>query len=158
MTVVLTPLLPLSLSLSLSACVLNMDRYEQCPDFEYLVVKGIEDVPSAQLSPYFEQAADYIHQCLQQGHDDTGNEGSGAVLVHCMSGVSRSATLVVAYLIKYHSMMPQDAINHIRQTRRLVQPNSGFCEQLNAWGLKHRVFVPPPVIKLPGHNNNGVEE
>jgi atypical dual specificity phosphatase len=44
------------------------------------------------LSRYFDEGADFIHNHLKYGN----------VLVHCYAGISRSASLVIAYLIKYH--------------------------------------------------------
>lgn len=53
------------------------------------------------------------------------------VLVHCVMGRSRSATLVLAYLMMKHSLSVVDAIEHVRQ-RRCILPNHGFLKQLRA--------------------------
>ncbi len=54
---------------------------------------------------------------------------SGKVLVHCREGVSRSATLVVAYLMLKEGMTVQDAIRTVRESREIC-PNEGFLQQL----------------------------
>ncbi|KAJ0396028.1 hypothetical protein ATCC90586_007015 [Pythium insidiosum] len=54
----------------------------------------------------------------------------GRVLVHCISGVSRSAALVVAYLMLDKRMRLLDAYQLVRSRRSLVQPNEGFRLQL----------------------------
>lgn len=46
-------------------------------------------------------------------------------------GRSRSATLVLAYLMMKHSFSVVDAIEHVRR-RRCVLPNHGFLKQLRA--------------------------
>lgn len=53
------------------------------------------------------------------------------VLVHCVMGRSRSATLVLAYLMVKHSLSVVDAIEQVRQ-RRCILPNHGFLKQLRA--------------------------
>lgn len=53
------------------------------------------------------------------------------VLVHCVMGRSRSATLVLAYLMKKQSLTVVDAIEHVRR-RRCILPNHGFLKQLRA--------------------------
>lgn len=54
---------------------------------------------------------------------------SGKVLVHCREGVSRSATLVVAYLMLKEGMTVQDAVRTVRESREIC-PNEGFLQQL----------------------------
>lgn len=53
------------------------------------------------------------------------------VLVHCVMGRSRSATLVLAYVMMKHNLTVVDAIEHVRQ-RRCILPNHGFLKQLRA--------------------------
>ncbi len=58
---------------------------------QYLPV-NVEDVEHAQISQFFDSAADWVDQALQQ-------PGS-TVLVHCRRGMSRSASLVLAFLVR----------------------------------------------------------
>ncbi len=59
------------------------------------------------LADQMSEAADFIHQQLQQGD----------VYVHCRAGVGRSATAIAAYLIKYEGKTVVEAINLIKSKR-----------------------------------------
>lgn len=52
------------------------------------------------------------------------------VLVHCTMGVSRSASIVLAFLVKHRKMTLLQAYKHLRSCRRVVSPNPGFLKQL----------------------------
>jgi len=52
------------------------------------------------------------------------------VLVHCRMGISRSVSLLIAYLIKYHQLSTQQALKLIRTQRSIANPNPGFLRQL----------------------------
>lgn len=54
---------------------------------------------------------------------------TGKVLVHCAMGRSRSATLVLAYLMIYKNMTVVDAIEQVSR-HRCIMPNRGFLKQL----------------------------
>lgn len=54
---------------------------------------------------------------------------SGKVYVYCVQGVSRSSTLVLAYLMIKRQMQVQDAMRMVR-ARREICPNDGFLQQL----------------------------
>ena len=62
----------------------------------------VNDLPHAQLSPYFDKVADLIEKRSQKGE---------RCLVHCVAGVSRSASLCIAYLMKYHRYVHVYIIN-----------------------------------------------
>ena len=52
------------------------------------------------------------------------------VLVNCFAGVSRSATVVIAYLMYKNKWTIQEAIAFVKSKRRIIKPNSGFICQL----------------------------
>ncbi|XP_056325601.1 dual specificity phosphatase 29-like [Danio aesculapii] len=79
------------------------------------------DIPSFNISRYFSTAAEFIHTALSQA--------GGKVLVHCAMGVSRSATLVLAYLMIQQNMSLVQAITAVSEHRN-ISPNPGFLEQL----------------------------
>ena len=56
-------------------------------------------------------------------------KGDNKILVHCAAGISRSATVVVAYLMWNKKMTYENALTFVRKKRN-IQPNLGFIEQL----------------------------
>ena len=58
---------------------------------------------------------------------------AGGVLVHCLAGVSRSATVVIGYLM-WKNMLPfHQARRHVAAVRPWIRPNAGFQQQLLAF-------------------------
>jgi len=55
-----------------------------------------------------------------------------AVLVHCAAGVSRSATAVLLYLMRYHGMTLWQAARRTKAARTCISPNMGFWKVLRA--------------------------
>ncbi len=55
------------------------------------------------------------------------------VLIHCYSGVSRSATVAMAYMIKVHGMSYQDAKKHVKEMRPCADPNTTFLKDLHSY-------------------------
>ncbi|NXI56956.1 DS13B phosphatase, partial [Chloroceryle aenea] len=87
-----------------------------------------EDNPRFDLSIYFYPVAQYIRAAL--------NSPRGSkVLVHCAMGISRSATLVLAFLMICENMSLVDAIQTVRSHRGIC-PNSGFLKQLRDLDLQ----------------------
>lgn len=60
------------------------------------------------MEEYLRTAAEFIHSFL----DDKKR-----VMVHCMAGITRSSTVVAAYLIIHKKMSYEDAIKYIRSKR-----------------------------------------
>lgn len=54
----------------------------------------------------------------------------GKVLIHCQQGVSRSASLMIAYLMDKRGMNYHEALGIVKGKRRIVAPNKGFEFQL----------------------------
>lgn len=57
-------------------------------------------------------------------------ENSDVVLVNCAAGMSRSASFVIAHLMKYYNMNLKNAITHVKKNRPQICPNKGFVLQL----------------------------
>ena len=86
---------------------------------QFLGVPAV-DLNSFPLMNYFEQAANWIEKIIKEG---------GVVLVHCVKGISRSATLIIAFLIIKKKMTLQQAIEMMKK-KRSVAPNEGFMQEL----------------------------
>jgi protein-tyrosine phosphatase len=54
----------------------------------------------------------------------------GNVLVHCAAGISRSATLLIAYLMNKYQTTYEDCLVLLARKRPCVLPNAGFVQQL----------------------------
>ena len=52
------------------------------------------------------------------------------VLVHCVGGVSRSSTVVIAYLMLKHGYSLNDAFDHVKAKKSNISPNFNFMQQL----------------------------
>ena len=103
--------------------------------------------PSAGCANFFEQEALMHYHRVPifdtQAEDATGYLAGaakfiesrlhyGGVLVHCNRGISRSATFVVAYLMRAHGLGVDDALALVRTTRPAAKPNDAFMAQLRA--------------------------
>jgi len=90
--------------------------------FRYLTIE-IDDVPRANIENHFQQTNNFISSALNEG---------GGVLVHCKAGVSRSATVVIAYLLKERNYdCVENALTFVQSKRPRVKPNCGFMKQLS---------------------------
>jgi protein-tyrosine phosphatase len=95
-------------------------------DFEYYIV-NICDRNYVDIKNYFDECSGFINDALKK---------NGKVLVHCKCGISRSATIVGAFLISKKAFTCQKAINLMKEKRNCVNPNDGFLKQLNEYEIK----------------------
>ncbi|KXN86573.1 Dual specificity protein phosphatase 15 [Leucoagaricus sp. SymC.cos] len=84
----------------------------------------INDTANSDILRHLEQTTKFIESAIRA--DD-----SNKVLVHCLMGISRSATVVSAYLIATQKMTGADAIAYVQKKRPIVCPNLGFRQQLD---------------------------
>jgi dual specificity phosphatase 12 len=104
--------------------------WEEFGKYKRLLVQ-VEDHPQENLLQRFEQAYTFIEEALRD---------NGVVIVHCAMGVSRSATVVCAYLMKKLGLDPKSALEMVQRHRPLCAPNEGFQEQLKVY---HRILKAP---------------
>ncbi|KAG8141196.1 hypothetical protein E2320_006850 [Naja naja] len=109
-------------SLGITA-VLNVSS--SCPNYfeGHFLYKSIpvEDNHMADISVWFQEAIDFI---------DSVKASGGHVLVHCQAGISRSATICLAYLIQSRRVRLEEAFDFVKQRRGVISPNFGFMGQL----------------------------
>lgn len=73
-----------------------------------------------------------VHEKLYSGKN---------VGVHCIAGVSRSASLVIMYLMKHCGLNLDQAYSHVKRFRHIVEPNRSFMQQLEAFYNKNCIVV-----------------
>lgn len=92
-----------------------------------------------------ENLLDYLDVCLDF-IDKSRKEGS--ILVHCFAGVSRSAAIITAYLMRTEHLSQEDALESLRQSCEFVCPNDGFLEQLKMFeDMGFKVDHASPIYK-----------
>lgn len=76
------------------------------------------------LITYFPETYQLICHCV---------ESQRPILVHCAAGISRSATIVCAYVMKKRGMTVQNAIAWVKHRRTIINPNPSFRTQLEIY-------------------------
>jgi hypothetical protein len=114
--------------------------------FKYMQLK-ILDTPSENICEYFAQTSHFIGNAL---------ENNGRVLVHCIRGVSRSATIVSAYLITAFRIAHHEAVRRVREKRPVARPNYAFMIQLEMYATKvQQMQNGPPSITVADKDDKG---
>lgn len=79
---------------------------------------------NSKISVDLDRLTDIIHEATTQNKK---------VLVHCQCGVSRSASLIVAYIMRFFQMGLNDAYSHLKRIAKDTSPNMGLIFQLMEW-------------------------
>ncbi|KAL5546626.1 hypothetical protein UlMin_006313 [Ulmus minor] len=80
----------------------------------------LRDMESENLLDHLDVCLDFIDQGRKEG----------SVLVHCFAGVSRSAAIITAHLMRTEHLSQEDALESLRKSCEFVCPNDGFLDQL----------------------------
>nr|MBV6630746.1 dual specificity protein phosphatase family protein [Oceanococcus sp. HetDA_MAG_MS8] len=95
------------------------------PHFQRLEL-GLEDHLQQDLLADLPSLFEFIHQA--QAADPQGH-----VLIHCEAGVSRSASLVIAWFMHSQRLSFWEAFRVVQTKRPQVLPNLGFATQLQSF-------------------------
>ncbi|KAK2837491.1 hypothetical protein Q5P01_014703 [Channa striata] len=115
-------------------CIVNVTETSRSrrphppPGVEHIHIP-VCDSPASPLSDHFDRVADKIQVVADAG---------GRTLVHCNAGVSRSAALCMAYLMKHRGATLLDAHRRVKSCRPIVRPNNGFWRQLVRYEMELR--------------------
>lgn len=93
-------------------------------DFIYKVIE-IDDCLTDRIDKYFKECIEFI-------------ESSHKVYVHCRAGISRSSSIVIAFMMWKHKLSYEDAKNLVQDKRDCISPNPNFEEQLKEFELQLR--------------------
>lgn len=100
----------------------NAIRYHQLP---------IDDSLDQNLAIYLASGVQFIDDAIDNG---------GNVLVHCHAGVSRSASLVIAWIMKRMQCDYHSAYSYVKSRRPIIHPNTNFVSTLQRhWAPRHCV-------------------
>jgi protein-tyrosine phosphatase len=117
-----------------------MEYNEEISGINYLQLP-LKDEPSQRLLPYFKHVVEFIQESLKHG----------PVLVHCELGISRSPSMIVAYLLATKGMNVQEAFQHLSSFSPSVNPLPSFRKELlEFWKqtLSHNAAEPDPNLNF----------
>ncbi|KAG6884695.1 hypothetical protein C0993_008896 [Termitomyces sp. T159_Od127] len=86
----------------------------------------IEDSPFAELAAHLPTTTQWIRDAYLTSPE-------ARILVHCAEGISRSVSIVAAFLIAQYGWTPSEAVQFIKSKRRVADPNFGFIAQLGEY-------------------------
>src|SRR6266542_3616513 len=81
----------------------------------------IADDPSSNIYAHFRKCIDFI---------ENTKSTNGSIYVHCQAGISRSVTIITAYLMFSQKISYKQALDLVKEKRQNAKPNRGFIEQL----------------------------
>lgn len=84
----------------------------------------IYDSPNENIAKYFIKTNEFIEESIRNNKK---------IIIHCRAGISRSTTIVIAYLMFKYKLPLNDLINYVRLKRPIINPNIGFIKQLKLY-------------------------
>lgn len=102
-------------------------------DFKYKFIEAY-DLPSFNMNNIFDECFLYIENIRLMGR---------RVFIHCNAGISRSPTIVIAYVMKHLKIGFEHAFKLVKETRMTINPNAGFLSQLKDYDdcLKNNLYL-----------------
>ncbi len=96
------------------------NHYQSLDGFLYKQIP-VEDNHDVDMIQHLPDAFRFIEEAKACGEK---------VLVHCHAGMSRSVTVILAYLMKYYSHTLESAHEFVKQVKSNISPNFSFMGQL----------------------------
>ena len=94
--------------------------YQGEESFEYCRIE-VEDTKRSNLANHFDESGTFIRNCLENGRP---------IFVHCREGLSRSPTIIIAFLMQHMEMTLQTALSAVEDKNGMIRINDGFMRQL----------------------------
>ena len=92
----------------------------------------ITDEETSNMLDEFDGACQFIDSALfPLGVKSKKHQGS--ILVHCAHGVSRSVSIIMAYLMKNYNLSYKQAFYAIKRKKDDIEPNAGFISQIELY-------------------------
>ena len=86
----------------------------------------LRDEPDQPIIEKLEEAYQFIKENKEKN-----------IFVHCVFGKSRSASVVIFYIMKEKKLNFKEAKEFVKNIRKIVEPNSGFEMELNRYYDEH---------------------
>ncbi|XP_045866896.1 dual specificity protein phosphatase 16 [Meles meles] len=124
--------------------VLNASNTCPKPDFipeSHFLRVPVNDSFCEKILPWLDKSVDFIEKA---------KASNGRVLVHCLAGISRSATIAIAYIMKRMDMSLDEAYRFVKEKRPTISPNFNFLGQLLDYEkkIKNQTGASGPKSKL----------
>ncbi|KAI4881557.1 hypothetical protein NFI96_027454 [Prochilodus magdalenae] len=122
--------------------VLNASNTCPKPDFiseNHFLRIPVNDSYCEKLLPWLEKTNEFI---------DKAKLSNCRVIVHCLAGISRSATIAIAYIMKTMGLSSDDAYRFVKDRRPSISPNFNFLGQLLEFERDLKLKTPLPCSPL----------
>lgn len=116
--------------------IINVSQEEYySPDPEHVTVRWFyaEDTCDFDIQKYFSTTEKILSTARRLFFAEKDLRRRERVLVHCQKGRSRSATIVLAHLIRSNGWSVAEALEYVSNKREQVEPNLGFIEALRVY-------------------------
>lgn len=112
-------------------------------ELEYLRI-SVKDCWNQDLPSHFEDAFKFINE---------GKAAGGKTMIHCNAGISRSATIAIAYIMMSEKRTLMDAYGFVKSKRPVISPNLDFMGELQQYekSLGFEVLTPLPALEPVGN-------
>ncbi|KAM6961164.1 dual specificity protein phosphatase 8 isoform 2-T2 [Aplochiton taeniatus] len=114
--------------------VLNASNTCPKPDFiseSHFMRIPVNDNYCEKLLPWLDKTNEFI---------DKAKVSNCRVIVHCLAGISRSATIAIAYIMKTMGLSSDDAYRFVKDRRPSISPNFNFLGQLLEFEKELRIL------------------
>uniref|UniRef100_A0A7N8XJR8 Dual specificity phosphatase 16 n=1 Tax=Mastacembelus armatus TaxID=205130 RepID=A0A7N8XJR8_9TELE len=121
------------------AYVLNASNTCPKPDFipeSHFLRVPVNDSFCEKILPWLDRSVEFIEKA---------KASNARVLVHCLAGISRSATIAIAYIMKRMDMSLDEAYRFVKEKRPTISPNFNFLGQLLDFEKKIKTCPEAPV-------------
>jgi hypothetical protein len=107
------------------------------------------DSSTQNLLIHMSDICDFIDKMLLPRQPSEDLKESEVVLVHCDRGVSRSSTIVIAYLMRKYKWSLGEALEIVKDKRK-IRPSSTFMKQLQIWNeVEYNIWDLKGIPKAP---------
>lgn len=101
-------------------CTLDQEFTLEGEDNQFRV--AVDDACDQNIQDYFSDALSFMREHVKLGHP---------VLVHCIMGMSRSASIVLLYLMHMEGLSLKESYDLVKSKRPCINPNPRFLKELS---------------------------